>query len=62
MATARDENADAQPSETHEADSAAIMSSEADATDEFLRPPVEGVASQLVERLLKLRIQDEHSQ
>ena len=47
MATARDDNIDAQPSETDEADSAAIMSSEA---DEFLQSPIEGVAAQLAER------------
>ena len=48
MATARDDNIDAQPSETDEADSAAIMSSEA---DEFLKPPIEGAAEALLERL-----------
>jgi len=48
--------------QTHEADSAAIMSSEADSPDEFLQPPIEGAAAQLVERLRKWRILDEHSQ
>ncbi len=63
MATARDDNiGDAQPSETDAADSAAIMSSEADSPDEFLQPPIEGAAAQLVERLRKWRILDEHSQ
>ena len=46
MATARDDNIDAQPSEV---DSAAIMSCEA---DEFLQPPIEGAAAQLAERLV----------
>ena len=53
MATARDDNTDAQPSETHEADSAAIMSAEA---DDFLAPPIENAAEALVERLHRQKL------
>lgn len=50
MAKARDDNIDAQPSEV---DSAAIMCSEA---DEFLKPPIEGAAVQLVARLHRRKL------